>query len=110
MSGTVSSTDRQGAHKRADDHYPRPRRGDSAKSVLVTMLGELVLPGGGAAWTGTMVDGLGHLGFSERNARHRLEHSFELLREWTPLGMTADVRRRPVPDGAIDSPDRRAGP
>ncbi len=32
---------------------------------------------------------------SERNARYRLEHSNPLIRHWTPLGMTGEVRRRP---------------
>ena len=34
---------------------------------------------------------------SERNARFRLENSASLIRTWTPVGMTSDVRRRPVP-------------
>ncbi len=34
---------------------------------------------------------------SERNARYRLENSETLIREWTPLGMDGDVRRRPAP-------------
>lgn len=55
-----------------DEPAPRLRRGDSAKSVLVTLLGEFVLPGGGTVWTGTMVAGLGQLGFGERNARQAL--------------------------------------
>jgi hypothetical protein len=37
---------------------------------------------------------------SERNARYRLENSDPLIRRWTPVGMTGEVRRRPVPDAA----------
>jgi Cytochrome c3 len=33
---------------------------------------------------------------SERNARYRLENADPVLKFWTPLGMSADVRRRPV--------------
>ena len=34
---------------------------------------------------------------SERNARHRLENSDPLIRHWTPVGMPAEARRRPIP-------------
>lgn len=47
----------------------RPRSGSSAKSVLLTMLGEFVLPHGGATWTSTVVRALGALAIGERNAR-----------------------------------------
>jgi phenylacetic acid degradation operon negative regulatory protein len=47
----------------------RPRSGTSAKALLLTILGEMVLPRGGAAWTSTLVLGLGELGVGERNAR-----------------------------------------
>lgn len=47
----------------------RPRSGSSAKALLLTVLGELVLPRGGAIWTSTVVRGLGVLGVGERNAR-----------------------------------------
>ena len=50
----------------------RPRPTGSAKAVLLTLLGELVLPAGGETWTGTLIDGLGALGFSDRNARQAL--------------------------------------
>jgi len=46
-----------------------PRAGTSAKAVLLTVLGELVLPHGGEVWTSTVVSGLGLLGVDERNAR-----------------------------------------
>ena len=55
-----------------DDGPLRPRNTDSAKSVLLTVLGEFVLPGGGSAWTGTPIDALGELGFGDRNARQVL--------------------------------------
>lgn len=47
----------------------RPRSGGSAKALLLTVLGEMVLPRGGAVWTSTLVEGLGVLGAGERNAR-----------------------------------------
>lgn len=47
----------------------RPRSGRSARALLITMLGEFVLPAGGAVWTSTIIDGLATLGVNERNAR-----------------------------------------
>ena len=38
-----------------DDRALRPRSGASAKALLLTVLGELVLPHGGAIWTSTVV-------------------------------------------------------
>ena len=55
-----------------DDGPLRPRSNDSAKSVLLTILGEFVLPADGSAWTGTLVDALGELGYGDRNARQVL--------------------------------------
>lgn len=52
------------AHRAATEH--------SATSIVTTMLGEFVLPAGGAVWTATVVDGLAALGFEERNARQAL--------------------------------------
>jgi phenylacetic acid degradation operon negative regulatory protein len=40
-----------------------------AKSLLLTVLGEFVLPAGGAAWTSTLVAAAGALGIGEKNAR-----------------------------------------
>jgi phenylacetic acid degradation operon negative regulatory protein len=51
------------------DVTSRPRTGRSATSLLLTVLGELVLPHGGEVWTSTLVDGLGLLGVGEANAR-----------------------------------------
>jgi phenylacetic acid degradation operon negative regulatory protein len=50
----------------------RPRAGSSAKSVLLTILGELVLPRSGTAWTRSLVDALALLGVEEKNARQAL--------------------------------------
>jgi phenylacetic acid degradation operon negative regulatory protein len=50
----------------------RPRSGSSAKAVLLTVLGELVLPSGDAVWTSTIVRALGTLDVEERNARQAL--------------------------------------
>ena len=47
----------------------RPRSGSSAKSLLLTLLGEFALPHGGSIWTSTIVDGLGLIEVNERNAR-----------------------------------------
>lgn len=55
-----------------DDGPLRPRNSDSAKSVLLTVLGEFVAPGGGSAWTGTLVESLAGLGYGDRNARQVL--------------------------------------
>lgn len=51
---------------------PRQRPTESAKSVLLTVLGELVVPNGGRVWTGTLVDGLAALGYGDRNARQAI--------------------------------------
>jgi len=55
-----------------DDRALRPRSGSSAKALLLTILGELVLPHGGAVWTSTVVRSLALLGVEERNARQAL--------------------------------------
>lgn len=47
----------------------RPRSGNSAKALLLTMLGEFTLPMDGAVWTSTIIDGLGLVGVGESNAR-----------------------------------------
>jgi phenylacetic acid degradation operon negative regulatory protein len=53
-----------------------PRRhaagADSARSVLFTVLGELVLPTGGQAWTSAFIDVFGRLGVEEKAARQAL--------------------------------------
>jgi phenylacetic acid degradation operon negative regulatory protein len=50
----------------------RPRAGSSAKALLLTLLGEFVLPHGHAAWTGTLVRALALLDVEEKNARQAL--------------------------------------
>ena len=44
----------------------------SARSVLLTILGEFVLPAGGSAWTSRLVEALGLLGVEEASARQAL--------------------------------------
>src|SRR5215211_6327239 len=65
-------TGRGGYKGPVPDRALRPRRGSSAKAVLLTMLGELVLPHGGSVWTATVVRGLGLAGVEEGNARQAL--------------------------------------
>jgi phenylacetic acid degradation operon negative regulatory protein len=50
----------------------QPRAGSSAKAVLLTILGEFVLPRGGEAWTQSLVQALGVLDVEEKNARQAL--------------------------------------
>lgn len=44
----------------------------SARSLLLTVLGEFVLPRRGEVWTGTLVEALGALGVEEKSARQAL--------------------------------------
>jgi phenylacetic acid degradation operon negative regulatory protein len=44
----------------------------SARGLLFTVLGELVLPAGGQAWTSAFIDVLGRLGVEEKAARQAL--------------------------------------
>ena len=46
--------------------------GESARGVLFTVLGELVLPTGGEAWTSAFIDVFGRLGVEEKAARQAL--------------------------------------
>jgi len=55
--------------RRSDNRGLRPRAGSSAKALLLTVLGEFVLPHEGVVWTSTVVRGLAALGVEERNAR-----------------------------------------
>lgn len=50
----------------------RPRSGSSAKALLLTALGEFVLPHRGSVWTSTVIRSLARLGVGERNARQAL--------------------------------------
>src|SRR5262249_33021068 len=45
---------------------------DTARGVLFTVLGELVLPTGGEAWTSAFIDVFGRLGVEEKAARQAL--------------------------------------
>jgi phenylacetic acid degradation operon negative regulatory protein len=45
---------------------------ESARGLLLTVLGELVLPAGGSAWTSAFIDLLGRLGVEEKAARQAL--------------------------------------
>lgn len=47
----------------------------SAPALLLTLLGEFVLPGGGSVWTGTLVEALGVLGVEEGAARQAIARS-----------------------------------
>jgi phenylacetic acid degradation operon negative regulatory protein len=49
-----------------------PERSQSARSLLLTLLGEYVLPSGGPAWTTAFVDVLGGLGVDPAAARQAL--------------------------------------
>ncbi|MGI8665050.1 MAG: PaaX family transcriptional regulator [Jatrophihabitans sp.] len=46
--------------------------GESARSLLFTVLGEFVLPAGGAAWTSSFIQVLGRLGVEEKACRQAL--------------------------------------
>jgi phenylacetic acid degradation operon negative regulatory protein len=50
----------------------RSRDESSTRSLLLTVLGEFVLPDGGAAWTGTLLNALGRLGVEEAATRQAL--------------------------------------
>jgi phenylacetic acid degradation operon negative regulatory protein len=50
----------------------RALAGPSARSLLMTIFGNNVLPGDGAVWTGTAVDALATLGVEEKTARQAL--------------------------------------
>jgi phenylacetic acid degradation operon negative regulatory protein len=47
----------------------RPRSGSSAKALLLTIMGEFVLPHSASAWTSTVIRTLGALDVEQRNAR-----------------------------------------
>ncbi len=55
--------------------HARPRSGESAKSLLNTLLGEFVYRAGGAAWTSTFLEALALLGVEEKAARQALARS-----------------------------------
>ena len=55
--------------------HARPRSGESARSLLNTVLGEFVYAAGGAAWTSTFVEALALLDVEEKAARQALARS-----------------------------------
>jgi phenylacetic acid degradation operon negative regulatory protein len=71
------------------DRVLRPRSGSSAKALLLTILGEYVLPAGGAAWTQTLVDTLATLDIEEKNARQAVSR----LAQQDLIGGTRTGRR-----------------
>lgn len=58
------------AHRR-----PGPARGPSARAYLLLLLGDYTLDQAEAAWTQTLVDALGLIGFEEKAARKALTRS-----------------------------------
>ena len=52
--------------------YQRESGYPSARSLLLTVLGEFVYPRRGEVWTATLVEALGALGFEEKSARQAL--------------------------------------
>jgi phenylacetic acid degradation operon negative regulatory protein len=44
----------------------------SARGLLLTLLGEFVLPGGGAAWTSAVITAFARLGIAEKATRQAL--------------------------------------
>jgi phenylacetic acid degradation operon negative regulatory protein len=61
----------------ASDGRPRLTRrqaagGETARGLLLTVLGEFVLPSGGSAWTSAFIDVLGRLGVEEKACRQAL--------------------------------------
>ena len=58
-----------GDTQRVAERIGRPRSGKSGKALLLTILGEFVLPNGGSVWTSTVIETLGLLGVGESNAR-----------------------------------------
>lgn len=63
---------RQAAVEQALGEQPRT---PTARSLLLTLLGEFVLPGGGSAWTSTLVDALATVGVEEKAARQAVARS-----------------------------------
>src|SRR5438105_4702855 len=52
--------------------HARPRVGESARSLVYTVLGEFVHPTGGSAWTETLLRALAALGVEEQATRQAL--------------------------------------
>ena len=58
-----------------DGRRPGAARGPSARAYLLILLGDYTLDVGNAAWTHTVVDALGLVGFEEKAARQALTRS-----------------------------------
>jgi phenylacetic acid degradation operon negative regulatory protein len=56
----------------SDTGRQREAASPSARSILLTLLGEFVHPRGGQVWTGTLVDALAELGIEAKAARQAL--------------------------------------
>ncbi|MDP4502274.1 PaaX family transcriptional regulator [Nonomuraea turcica] len=63
------------AHTETGQAAERRPTGASARSLLLTVLGEFVLPRSGEVWTGTLVTALGALGVEEKSARQALSRT-----------------------------------
>lgn len=63
------------ADPRSTTRQPGPARGPSARAYLRIVLGDHVLDQAGAAWTQTLVDALGLVGFEEKAVRQALTRS-----------------------------------
>jgi phenylacetic acid degradation operon negative regulatory protein len=49
--------------------WRRSEHGSSARAILLTVLGEFVLPSGGHVWTSTLIEALGALGVESKTTR-----------------------------------------
>lgn len=74
---------------------------ESARGLLLTVLGELVLPGGGSAWTSAFIEALGLLGVEEKAARQAL------MRAGTDGWLTSRRRGRRTQWALTDSARRQ---
>jgi phenylacetic acid degradation operon negative regulatory protein len=74
MTETAADLDRAG-DTRSPLRRPGPARGPSARAYLLILLGDYALDQGDAAWTHTIVEALGLVGFEEKAARQALTRS-----------------------------------
>jgi phenylacetic acid degradation operon negative regulatory protein len=74
MTETAADLDRAG-DTRPPLRRPGPARGPSARAYLLILLGDYALDQGDAAWTHTIVEALGLVGFEEKAARQALTRS-----------------------------------
>lgn len=64
-----------GARSPASAKRPQDRASASARSLLLTILGEFVMPRHGEMWTGSLIEALSSLGVEEKSARQALSRS-----------------------------------